>query len=105
MNLSFSTRGWLDTSWEENLSTALTMHFGGIELYNVHKSQALLGRGGPLHKYNTAATVRALHEKQLKIPCLDTSWDVSEETDLSPIQLVMETAHDIQCPCVGDRPV
>ena len=30
MNLSFSTRGWLDVSWEENLSTALTMRFGGI---------------------------------------------------------------------------
>ena len=101
MNLSFSTRGWQSISWEENLSTALTMRFGGIELYNVHKSQALLGRGGPLHKYNTAATVRALHEKELKIPCLDTSWDISAEEDLSVIRSVMEIAHDIQCPNVA----
>ena len=34
MNLSFSTRGWLDVSWEENIQTALDMRFGGIELVN-----------------------------------------------------------------------
>ena len=101
MNLSFSTRGWLDVSWEENLSTALTMRFGGIELYNVHKCQDLIGRGGPLHKYNTAATVRSLHEKELKIPCMDTSWDVSMEERISDLQTVMEIAHDIQCPYVA----
>ena len=101
MNLSFSTRGWLDVSWEENLSTALTMRFGGIELYNVHKCQDLIGRGGPLHKYNTAATVRSLHEKELKIPCMDTSWDVSMEERISDLQIVMEIAHDIQCPYVA----
>ena len=77
MNLSFSTRGWQKFSWDENVSTALTMHFGGIELYNVQKESVLTGRGGPLHKYNTAATVRELHEKQLKIPCMDTSCAVS----------------------------
>ena len=45
MNLSFSTRGWRDVSWEENLSTAQIMGFGGIELYNVHKARELTGRG------------------------------------------------------------
>ena len=101
MNLSFSTRGWQEKSWEENLSTALTMHFGGIELYNVHKSQTLIGRGGPLHKYNTAATVRTLHEKELKIPCLDTSWDVSVEDSTDDILQVLQIAHDVQCPYVA----
>ena len=101
MNLSFSTRGWLNVSWEENLSTALTMRFEGIELYNVHKCQELTGRGGPLHKYNTAATVRMLHEKGLKIPCMDTSCDVSQEGNQESIVTVMEIAHDIQCPCVA----
>ena len=101
MNLSFSTRGWLNVSWEENLSTALTMRFEGIELYNVQKCQELTGRGGPLHKYNTAATVRMLHEKGLKIPCMDTSCDVSQEGNQDSIVTVMEIAHDIQCPCVA----
>ena len=30
MNLSFSTRGWGEYSWEDNVATAETMHFGGI---------------------------------------------------------------------------
>ena len=98
MNLSFSTRGWLDISWEENLSTALTMRFGGIELYNVHKCQELTGRGGPLHRYNTAATVRTLHEKSLKIPCLDTSCDLSVPGSQADVETVMGIAHDLQCP-------
>ena len=101
MNLSFSTRGWQDVSWEENLSTAQIMGFGGIELYNVHKAQDLTARGGPLHKFNTAATVRTLHEKGLKIPCMDTSCDISLPGSQEDILFVMETARDIQCPCVG----
>ena len=32
MNLSFSTRGWADLSWEEWIDTALDMKFGGIEV-------------------------------------------------------------------------
>ena len=101
MNLSFSTRGWQKFSWDENVTTALTMRFGGIELYNVQKMPELTGRGGPLHKYNTAATVRELHEKQLKIPCMDTSCDISVSGSVADIVTVMEIAHDIQCPCIG----
>lgn len=101
MNLSFSTRGWLDTTWDENVSTALTMRFGGIELYNVHKCPDLIGRGGPLHKYSTAATVRELHEKELKIPCMDTSCDISIPGEADPMPGIMEIARDIQCPYVA----
>ena len=101
MNLSFSTRGWQKFSWDENVSTALTMHFGGIELYNVQKESTLTGRGGPLHKYNTAATVRELREKQLTIPCMDTSCDISQAGSVQDITAVLEIAHDIQCPYIG----
>ena len=34
MKLSFSTRGWENYSFEENVQTALTMSFDGVELYN-----------------------------------------------------------------------
>jgi len=30
MKLSFSTRGWESCAWEEHLSTAEVMRFGGI---------------------------------------------------------------------------
>ena len=73
MNLSFSTRGWPDLSWEEMMDLALDMGFGGIEVYNLPKFDPLTDRSGPFNQYQTAATVRQLHEKKLKIPCFDTS--------------------------------
>ena len=57
MKLSFSTRGWTDLCWEEMLQTAKDMGFSGIEVYNLHKQDTLLDRGGAFHKYNLTATV------------------------------------------------
>ena len=51
MNVSFSTRGWQQIPWEQQVQMAETMRFGGVELYNVHKTPELTGRGGPLHRY------------------------------------------------------
>ena len=79
MNLSFSTRGWPELTWEEMLQTALDMDFGGIEVYNLPKFDPMLDRGGPFHKYQIAATARQLREKKLKIPCFDTSVDLSAD--------------------------
>ena len=81
MNLSFSTRGWESCSWDEWVDAAGEMHFGGIEVYNAHKNEALFEKGGPFHKYQAAATVRQLREKKLAIPCFDTSLDVSHDGD------------------------
>ena len=35
MNVSFSTRGWQQIPWEQQVQMAETMRFGGVELYNV----------------------------------------------------------------------
>ena len=37
MNLSFSTRGWPDLSWDAMIETALNMGFSGVEVYNLPK--------------------------------------------------------------------
>ena len=58
MKLSFSTRGWPSLSFEEMLDVALDMGFSGVEVYNLTKFDPLTEKGGPFHKYNTAATVR-----------------------------------------------
>ena len=60
MKLSFSTRGWADHSWDELVSTALEMDFSGIEIHNPITNAAFTGKGGPLDRYNTQATARAL---------------------------------------------
>ena len=102
MNLSFSTRGWGDLSWEELLDTALDMHFGGIEVYNLQKNPELTDRSGPFHKYRTAATVRQLREQKLKIPCFDTSCDISSDPEaVSALSGILEVARDMQVPYVS----
>ena len=102
MNLSFSTRGWPDLSWDEMMSLATDMGFGGIEVYNLPKFNPLLDRSGPFNKYQTAATVRQLHEKNLKIPCFDTSYNLSEGTAcLSWLKDLLEVAQNSRVPYVA----
>ena len=101
MNLSFSTRGWPGLSWDEMIDTALDMGFSGVEVYNLPKFPALCDRSGPFHKYQTAATVRRLKELDLKIPCFDTSCDLSSDpTALETLTSLLETAHNCRVPYV-----
>ena len=108
MNLSFSTRGWQRYSWEENLKTALTMHFGGIEIYNPQREESLIGRGCPFHQYSVAATIRDLKTRGLSIPCIDTSCDLSEASSVEELRTVMALARNAQvtyvsCCALGDE--
>ena len=101
MKLSFSTRGWPGLSWDEMLETATDMGFSGVEVYNLTNFDPLMDKGGPFHKYNTAATARKLREKQLAIPCFDTSCDIT--TDVSAKEKILsliEIAHNTRVPYV-----
>lgn len=101
MKLSFSTRGWPGLSFDEMMETAEEMGFSGIEVYNLPSFPALTDKGAPFHKYNTAATARTLREKQLAIPCFDTSIDISlGESQLDTVKPLMEIAHDARVPYV-----
>ena len=101
MKLSFSTRGWQGFSWDEMLETAVDMGFSGIEVYNLPNSTDLIDRAGPFHKYTTAATVRALREKQLTIPCFDTSIDISsDESAENSVKSLMDIAYNAHVPYV-----
>ena len=101
MKLSFSTRGWQGFSWDEMLDTAVDMGFSGIEVYNLPNSTDLIDRSGPFHKYTTAATVRALREKQLSIPCFDTSYDIStSESVTDEVKALMDIAYNAHVPYV-----
>ena len=95
MNLSFSTRGWPDLSWENMIETALDMGFSGIEVYNLPKFDPMLEKGGPFHKHKVAATVRQLRDLKLTIPCFDTSVDLSQDsTCVDTLKKLMQVAHD-----------
>ena len=101
MNLSFSTRGWGDLTWEQLVDTAVDMKFTGIEVYNLFKYPHLTERGGPFHKHKIAATLRQLRDLKLSIPCLDSSLDLSDpETDKAQVTMLLQIAHDLQVPYV-----
>ena len=102
MKLSFSTRGWAHLSWEEWLEAGTSMHFEGIEVYNLPKFPELMERSGPFHKYNIASTVRQLREKKLAIPCFDTSCDLSsnEENFVPSMKELIQIAKQMQVPYV-----
>ena len=101
MNLSFSTRGWGDLSWEEMLQEAVDMRFGGVEVYNLFKFPELTDRGGPFHTHKVAATIRQLRDLKLKIPCFDTSVDLSSDPEaLEILKDMLETARNAQVPYV-----
>ena len=98
MKLSFSTRGWAHLNWEEWLDAGETMHFEGVEVYNLPKFPELMERSGPFHKYNIAATVRQMREKKLTIPCFDTSCDLSsnEENFVPSLRELIQIAKQMQ---------
>ena len=101
MNLSFSTRGWGDLSWDQMLQEAVDMRFGGVEVYNIFKFPELTDRGGPFHPHKVAATVRQLRDLKLKIPCFDTSVDLSSDPEaVSILTGVLEHAKNAQVPYV-----
>ena len=101
MKLSFSTRGWPGLSFEEMLGIATEMGFSGVEVYNLTKFDPLTDKGGPFHKYNSAATARLLREKGLSIPCFDTSVDLSsDENAVSEITALVEIARNVGVPYV-----
>ena len=101
MKLSFSTRGWPGFSFDEMVEMATEMGFSGIEVYNLPKLDALIDRGGPFHKYNTAATVRRLRDMQLDIPCFDTSLDISLGGSVADeVKSLMDIAYNARVPYV-----
>ena len=101
MRLSFSTRGWPDLSWDEMIALAEDMGFAGIEVYNLPKFDPLLDKTGPFHKYQCAATVRQLREKKLHIPCFDTSYNLSADSEcVSWLKTLMDVAQNTHVPYV-----
>ena len=101
MKLSFSTRGWPTLSFTEMLDVATDLGFMGVEVYNLNKFDPLMGKGGAFHKYNVAATVRQLREKNLTIPCFDTSLDISfDKTAVSIVKELIDIAHNAKVPYV-----
>ncbi|MBR2822211.1 MAG: AMP-binding protein [Clostridia bacterium] len=102
MNLSFSTRGWNDLPWAEQVRDAEENKFQGIELYNLTRFPSLTDRGGPFHPYHQNETLRGLKEKGLVISNLDTSIDLSAgEADPEEFSFLFSAAGALRSPSVS----
>ena len=83
------------------LDTASDMGFSGVEVYNLHTLPSMTEKGGPFHKYNVASTARQIRERNLTIPCFDTSCDISgEATVIHTVIDLMEIARGANVPYV-----
>lgn len=106
MKLSFSTKGWHDSSFEEFCKTAEELKFQGIELHNIH-NRLFTDKDGAFHDYVAAATVRKLYEKKLQIPCIDSIGDPADpaqkESIIAEIRACIDIARNLHIPYVRLR--
>ena len=102
MKLSFSTRGWKELPWQEQVKDASELRFQGIEVYNLHKCPSLTDRSGVFHKFHRNETLRELREHHLTIPCLDTCIDLgASEDETGFIPELIDTAATMKIPYVA----
>ncbi len=103
MKLSFSTKGWHDSTFEEFCDIASEMRFEGIELHNIH-SRLFTEKDGAFHDYAAASTLRRLYEKQLQLPCIDALCDMSSDAPsdeaVVEIEKCLEIASNLHIPCI-----
>ena len=67
MKLSFSTKGWHNSTFDDFCEVAQDLHFEGIELHNIY-NRLFTDKDGAFHDYTAAATLRMLYEKKLQSP-------------------------------------
>ncbi len=106
MKLSFSTKGWHNSSFEDFCEIAKDLKFKGIELHNIH-NPLFTDKDGAFHDYTAAATVRKLYEMKLSLPCIDTVCDPADvskrEESIEEIKACIEIAKNLKIPNVRIR--
>ena len=104
MNLSFSTKGWHNSSFEEFCEIAEYLHFEGVELHNIYNN-LFTAKDGAFHDYTAASTLRRLYNKNLKISCLDTISELSDKDGNIEEELTrcLEIAENLHIPYIRLR--
>ncbi len=104
MNLSFSTKGWHNNTFEEFCEIAEYLHFEGIELHNIY-NRLFTAKDGAFHDYTAAATLRRLYNKNLKISCLDTISELADKDSNIEEELTrcLEIAENLHIPYIRLR--
>ena len=103
MKLSFSTKGWHNSSFDDFCDIAKDLKFSGIELHNIH-NRLFTDKDGAFHDYTAAKTVRKLYEMKLQIPCIDTICNLADEStkqqSIDEINACLKIASNLHIPFV-----
>ena len=103
MKLSFSTKGWHDTSFDEFCSIACDLNFKGIELHNI-SNNLFTDKDSAFHDYTASSTRRKLFNMKLEIPCIDSICDIAKadkaENAEDEIKKCIDIADTIKIPFV-----
>ncbi len=104
MKFSFSTKGWHGRDFDEFCEIAQRMNFSGIELHNIGNA-LFTDRNSAFGEYRTAATLRKLYEKKLRIPCIDAICDpvTNPAATAEELQTCMTIASDLRIPYIRIR--
>ncbi len=106
MKLSFSTKGWHDSSFEEFCDIAYDLKFDGVELHNI-ENRLFCEKNGAFHGYACASTLRSLYEKNLSLPCIDSIINIGDNAvaaeSIAEINKCIEIASNLNIPNVRVR--
>lgn len=106
MKLSFSTKGWHNSSFSDFCDIAEDLKFQGIELHNIN-NKLFTDKDGAFHDYTAAATLRKLYEKKLEIPCIDAILDLGDgntaDQTVNEIERCLAIAENLHIPAIRMR--
>ncbi len=103
MKLSFSTKGWHNSSFDDFCDIAKDLKFSGIELHNIH-NRLFTDKDGAFHEHTAPKTVRKLYEMKLQIPCIDTICNLADANaktqSIDEINACIKIAKNLHIPYV-----
>ena len=103
MKLSFSTKGWHNSSFDDFCDIAKDLKFSGIELHNIH-NRLFTDKDGAFHDHIAPKTLRKLYEMKLQIPCIDTICNLADKNtksqSIEEINACIEIAKNLHIPYV-----
>ncbi len=103
MKLSFSTFGWTGCTWDELCRMACDIGFAGIEIHNIHEP-VFSGKSKIFDPATANAAYRDMVDRGIRIPCIDTSCDISnpdkKDASVHEIKTYIDNARSLHIPFV-----
>lgn len=103
MKLSFSVKGWEDCSWQEFIDLAVENGIKGIDLCP-DTNEALFSKNGEFDKYNSGATIRAMKDKNICVPCVCYNDDIAADSvseNAQKVKSYIDFASSIRVPFIA----